>query len=88
MADADTLIVPGNGDIRRRADVELQQQMLDLAYEQVAEAYRNGRSLDQFMAARPMAEYDTTYGDSTLFVELLYRGAWYHVTSRAIPGII
>lgn len=88
MADAGTLFVPAEGAVCGREEVEAQRRMLDTAYEKVADAYRNGRSLDQFKAAAPMADYDSVYGDSGLFVQLLYRGAWYHVTSRAIPGII
>lgn len=88
MADADTLIVPASGPVQRRPALENQQQMLDHAYDQVAGAFRTGRSLDQFMATAPMADFDAVYGDSTLFVALLYRGTWYHVPERAVPGII
>ncbi len=88
MTDAQTLIVPADGAIQQRPALEVQQQMLDLAYEKVADAYRSGKSLDQFMAASPMSEYDGIYGDASLFVQLLYRGTWYHVPGRAIRGII
>ena len=88
MTDAQTLLVPAVGAIQQRPALEVQQQMLDLAYEKVADAYRTGRSLDQFMATSPMSEYDSIYGDASLFVQLLYRGTWYHVPGRAIPGII
>ena len=88
MCDNDTLIIPASGPPQRRAALEGQQQMLDHAYEMVANAYRTGRSLDQFMATAPMADYDGIYGNSELFSELLYRGTWYHVPGRAIRGII
>jgi len=88
IADAETLVVPASGGVQSRAALEVQKQMLDHAYEKVADAYRTGRSLNQFMAAAPMADYDGIYGDSALFVELLYRGTWYHVPGRAIRGII
>ena len=88
MTDEETLIIPAVGGVQRRVALEVQQQMLDHAYEQVANAYRTGRSLEQFMATKPMAEYDGIYGNSDLFTELLYRGIWYHVPGRAIPGII
>ena len=88
MTNEDTLIIAANGDVQNRAALEVQMQMLDHAYEQVANAYRTGRSLDQFMATAPMADYDAIYGNSELFSELLYRGTWYHVPGRAIQGII
>jgi cyclase len=88
MADADTLIVPAIGTVQGRGMLEVQKQMLDTAYDAVANAYRTGRSLDQFMASVPMADYDGIYGDPSLFVELLYNGTWYHVPGRAIQGII
>lgn len=88
LADAGTLLVPAAGAVQDRAALEVQKQMLDLAYDKVAEAYRNGRSLEQFMATDPMADFNARYGDPDLFVRLLYRSTWYHVTSRAVPGII
>lgn len=88
MVDTGTLVIPALGPVQQRGTLEVQQGMLDHAYDAVANAYRTGRSLDQFMAAAPMADYDGVYGDPTLFVELLYRGTWYHVPGRAIPGII
>lgn len=88
MADSDTLVIPALGAPQQALTLDLQQQMLDHAYEKVADAYRTGRSLAQFRAASPMAQYNTAYGDPDLFVELLYRGTWYHVPGRAIPGII
>ena len=88
LADADTLVVPSAGPVQSRQALEDQAQMLAHAYDQVANAYRTGRSLEQFRASQPMADFTATYGDPALFEELLYRGAWYHVTGRAIPGII
>lgn len=88
MADADTLIVPSQGPVQSRQTLEDQAQMLAHAYDQVANAYRTGRSLEQFRESRPMADFTATYGDSSLFEELLYRGVWYHVPGRAVPGII
>jgi len=88
MANEQTLLVSSEGDTHDISQLELQQQMLDHAYEKVADAYRTGRSLEQFLASSPMADFVGNYGDPTLFVELLYRGTWYHVPGRAIRGII
>ena len=88
MCDEETLIVPAAGPVQGKAALQDQQLMLDHAYEMVANAYRTGRSLDQFMETAPMADYDDVYGNADLFTELLYRGTWYHVPGRAIRGII
>ena len=88
IVDAQTLVIPAEGAPVQRDALERQQEMLEYAYEQVANAYRTGRSLEQFRATEPMADFNARYGDPALFEELLYRGAWYHVTGRAIPGII
>jgi hypothetical protein len=88
MCDEETLIVPAAGPVLGKAALQDQQLMLDHAYEMVANAYRTGRSLDQFMETAPMADYDDVYGNADLFTELLYRGTWYHVPGRAIRGII
>ena len=88
MVNEDTIVVAANGKVSGLAELQQQKEMLDHAYDQVANAYRTGRSLDQFAATDPMAPFNQVYGDAALFVELLYRGTWYHVPGRAIQGII
>jgi hypothetical protein len=68
--------------------LQAQVAMLDAAYAKVAEAFKTGRSLEQFQESDPMSEFNTRWGNPELFLSLLYHGTWYHVPGRAIPGII
>jgi len=88
MSNDKTVVVPAEGEPVNRVMLETYQGMLDHAYEVVANAFRTGRSLDQFLASNPMEDYVERYGDPELFLTLLYRGTWYHIPGRAVSGII
>lgn len=83
-----TKVIASHGSIGSKADLQAQAAMLDHAYEKVSEAFKTGRSLQQFQEAAPMAEYDAVWGDPELFLTLLYKSTWYRVPGRAVPGII
>jgi cyclase len=83
-----TKVIASTGGVFGKSDLEAQGALLDHAYAKVAEAFQTGRSLEEFIAADPMAEYRQTYGDPTLFLTLLYQGTWYHVPGRAVRNII
>jgi cyclase len=83
-----TKVIASNGGVLGKPALEAQGAMLDHAYAKVAEAFQTGRSLEEFIAADPMADYKATLGDPTLFLTLLYKGTWYHVPGRAVRNII
>ena len=87
-AGANTRIIAAHGGVVGKAALQAQADMLSHAYDQVALAFQNGRSLEEFLALDPMAPYRAQWGDPTLFVTLLYRGTWYHVPGRAVRNII
>ncbi|MDY6981484.1 MAG: hypothetical protein SV422_00200 [Pseudomonadota bacterium] len=83
-----TKVIASQGGVLGKPALEAQGALLDHAYAKVAEAFQTGRSLADFLAADPMAEYRSTLGDPTLFLTLLYEGTWYHVPGRAVRNII
>lgn len=83
-----TKVIASAGGVLGKAALEAQGAVLDHAYAKVAEAFQTGRSLEEFIAADPMADYRATLGDPTLFLTLLYKGTWYHVPGRAVRNII
>ncbi len=83
-----TKVIASTGGVLGKPALEAQGAMLDHAYAKVAEAFQTGRSLEEFIAADPMADYKATLGDPTLFLTLLYKGTWYHVPGRAVRNII
>lgn len=88
LSDSDTKVVASQGTVLAIEHLQAQAAMLDVAYNKVAEAFKTGRSLEQFQQADPMSEFNARWGDPGLFLALLYQGTWYHVPGRAIPGII
>jgi glyoxylase-like metal-dependent hydrolase (beta-lactamase superfamily II) len=83
-----TLVIASRGAALDKAQLEKQAAMLDHAYAQVANAFKTGRSLSQFREAAPMQDFNAEWGDAELFLTQLYKGTWYHIPGRAVPGII
>jgi glyoxylase-like metal-dependent hydrolase (beta-lactamase superfamily II) len=88
MSTDATRIVASQGGVLSKAHLEQQAAMLDHAYAKVAEAFKSGRSLEQFRATDPMQPFNAEWGDPELFLTLLYKGTWYHIPGRAVPGIV
>jgi len=87
-AGADTRVIASSGGINGKSALQVQADLLSHAYDQVALAFQNGRSLEEFRAADPMQPYRQQWGDPDLFLTLLYRSTWYHVPGRAVRNII
>lgn len=78
LADADTLIVPGRGAIRTRADLEGQLDMLGTVRERIEDLMRRGMSAEEMLAAGVTAEFDAAWGDNReRFVTNIYGGLWW-----------
>lgn len=88
LANDDTRVIAATGGVLGKADLQDQAVMLDHAYSKVAEAFKTGRSLEQFRESNPMEGFAEKWGSPELFLQLLYKGTWYHVPGRAVPGII
>jgi hypothetical protein len=67
MSDADSLFIPGIGDVGDRADLESYRRMLVTVRDRVAALVEQGRSMDEVAAANPTAEFDAVYGDPSRF---------------------
>lgn len=77
MADDDTRIVPGHGPVIRRETLVEHRTMLATLGERVGSAIREGQSLEQLLAARPAAEFETLLGGerrAAQFLRLLHYG--------------
>jgi cyclase len=75
IANPGTVIVPGHGPIATRADLAAYRDLLHGLRAQVADAIREGRTLDQIKAMRLADRYgrDTDFITPDAFVEALYR---------------
>ena len=77
-ATAKTIIVPGHGPVGNRSQLAEFREMLVAVRTNVARLKREGRSVDEVVAARPTADFDATWGrfviDGDLFTRLVYAG--------------
>lgn len=75
---ANTVVVPGHGDVGTRADLVEFRTMLATIRDNVAALKKQGKSLDEIIAAKPTAAFDAKYGnfviDPAFFTRLVYAG--------------
>lgn len=58
----ETLIIPGHGDIARRADVAEFRDMLVTARSRVVERMQKGQTVEEIVAAKPLADLEARWG--------------------------
>jgi cyclase len=86
LANAETRIVPGEGPVQSRADLQAQYDMLSASRDAFVKMMRQGMSADDMLTAGATKAFDAKWGDPKLFVKTSYRGLWLHV--REVGGIV
>lgn len=86
IANDDTKIVPAQGPVLMRADVQAQYDMLHTVTERLVKFMQSGYSADDMIAAHPTAEFDAVWGNPELFIRNSYPGLWGH--ARELGKII
>jgi glyoxylase-like metal-dependent hydrolase (beta-lactamase superfamily II) len=86
VANPETRIVPGEGPVQTRADLQAQYDMLSATRDAFVKMMRQGMSADDMLAAGLTKAFDAHWGDPRLFVKTSYRGMWLHV--RELGGIV
>jgi glyoxylase-like metal-dependent hydrolase (beta-lactamase superfamily II) len=61
---ASTIVIPGHGAVTGKADLVLFRDVLVEAREKVAKLKKQGRTLEEVVAAKPTARYDAEWGQS------------------------
>lgn len=73
-----TIVIPGHGPIGRRPDLAEFRDMLVTIRQNVAALKKQGRSLEQTVAAKPTATFDAKWGqfliNPAMFTALVYAG--------------
>jgi glyoxylase-like metal-dependent hydrolase (beta-lactamase superfamily II) len=74
-----TIVIPGHGKIAGKAELTDYRDMLVTIYDRVAALKKDGKSLDEIIAAKPTAAYDSKWAGSFItgdvFTKLVYAGA-------------
>lgn len=66
MADKDTKIVPGHGPLGNKDDLKKFRDMLATARDRVQKLKSSGKSLEEAVAAKPLADLDEVWGKGAL----------------------
>ena len=73
-----TIIIPGHGPVTDKSQLVVYRDMLVAIRENVAALKKQGKSLDEVIAAKPTAAYDAKWGNGgmtpALFTGLVYSG--------------
>ena len=76
VIDDNTRVIPGHGTLSNKAELTRYRDMLVVARDRVKQLIAEGKNLEQITAARPLAEYDSTWGtgfiNPQVFLRLLY----------------
>ena len=76
MIDGDTIIIPGHGPLSNKEKLRGYRKVLATIRERVAQHLKEGKTLEEIVAARPTQEFDTAMGQGFMngerFVGLVY----------------
>jgi glyoxylase-like metal-dependent hydrolase (beta-lactamase superfamily II) len=76
LADANTRIIPGHGPLSDRAGLSAYRDVLVQARDRVQKAIGAGRTVEQVVADRPLADYDAEWGAGFItpegFLKIVY----------------
>ncbi|MGA2538419.1 MAG: MBL fold metallo-hydrolase [Terracidiphilus sp.] len=71
---ANTIIIPGHGRVGDRVQLIEYRDMLVTTRDEVAEMKKQGKTLNDVIAARPNAAFDAKWGPATEFLAYVYQG--------------
>jgi glyoxylase-like metal-dependent hydrolase (beta-lactamase superfamily II) len=83
VSDANTKIVPANGPVLTKADLEEQVKMYQTISQRMSQLLRKGMGPAEVLAASPTKEFDAKWGEPTKFVELAFKSLWGHMAPDA-----
>ena len=83
IGDADTQIVPANGPMVKRADLEAQRDMYAAIFDRLSKLLRKGLGPDEVVAQNPTQEFDAKWGNPAAFTTLAFKSLWGHMAPDA-----
>jgi hypothetical protein len=86
IADANTRIVPGNGPLQTRTDLQAEHDMLVAVKDRVQAMLRQSKGLAEIAAGKPTKEFDETWGSPDQFLSMTFIGMLRH--THEIGGIL
>jgi len=74
--DNNTKVIPGHGELSTKAELAEYRTVMATARDRVKKLIADGKNVDQAIAAKPLKEYDATWGSGfikpDIFIKLIY----------------
>jgi glyoxylase-like metal-dependent hydrolase (beta-lactamase superfamily II) len=83
LVDEKTRIVPANGPLMSREELQAQRQMYATVFDRLGKLLRKGMGPEEALAAAPTKEFDPKWGDPRQFTDLAFRSLWGHFAPDA-----
>lgn len=83
IADEDTVIVPANGPLMSKADLQAMRDMFATIFQRISTGFRAANSVEDTLEQAPTAEFDAQFGDPTDFVRRAHESLIPHYTPDA-----
>jgi glyoxylase-like metal-dependent hydrolase (beta-lactamase superfamily II) len=83
LCDEKTRIIPGHGAVSARSDLANYHDVLETARARVAKAIAAGQDVEALVSARPLAEFDATWGSGFISAEAFLRAAHASLSAEA-----
>ena len=83
IADDNTRIVPANGALLTRADLQAQRTMYFTIYDRLVKCLTKGLGPDEVLATAPAKEFNPQWGDPDSFVAMAFKSLWGHYAPDA-----
>lgn len=78
LSDENTKIIPGHGPLTNRAELSSYLTMLETAYERLRKLKADGKTAQEAIAAKPLADLEEEWGDGLFngdkWIEIIYPG--------------
>ena len=79
LADDKTVIVPADGAVLTRADLEKQRVMYVAIMGKMQAIMESGQGTPEVLKSRPAADYEAERGDATVFLTQAFKSFWGHI---------
>ncbi len=84
LTDAGTKLIPGDGPVLGKADLQAEHDMVSTVKDRMVEMMRMGYSTRDMIDHGVTKEFDEAWGDPSMFLENAYQGLWGHVVELGI----
>jgi len=83
LSDENTRIVPANGPVVTRADLEAQRKVYFTLYDRLVKSLTQGLGPEEAAAAEPAKGFNAQWGDARPFVLMAFKSLWGHYAPDA-----